>query len=173
LGAHDRAVVLARGFVEQQVRLAREMRRIAETKTCVALACASIEEYGVRLGLTARDARQLVALGHALDEAPAATTGPGAAESSSPAGAPATVGEAVLAGVISVEKAALAGLLLAPPGLLREGENAVAIATSQPVRRVEAILRQVTERPPPAGGRARDDAAVRAPPCAAIGTALG
>src|SRR5688572_23000273 len=66
-GAHQRAVGWSRRFVEAQVGLARELCRIDATKTYVAFHCASIEEYGTRLGLTARDTRQLVDLGHALD----------------------------------------------------------------------------------------------------------
>lgn len=140
--AHERAKVLARQFVESQVALARELLRIALTKTFVALDCASIDEYGVRLGLTPRDARSLVDLGRALD-VPTDVGGPpepGAETSASP-----TVAQAVLAGEMSVPQATLAGRLLSKPELLREGEDAVVIATSQPARNVHALIREREE----------------------------
>lgn len=153
---HERAKVLARQFVESQVVLARELVRIALTRTFVALDCASIEEYGVRLGLTPHDARSLVDLGRALDlPSGAGEPSTGCATGTPPPangedalaarGNSPTVADAVLAGAMSVPQATLAGRLISKPELLHEGENAVAIATSQPARRVHALIREREE----------------------------
>jgi hypothetical protein len=145
--AHARAVEWARRFVEAQVGLAREMSRIDGTKTYVAYDCASIEEYGVRLGLSVRDARQLVDLGHALDlaatpelAARVARAEEGATEGRAPVASP-TVADVILAGVLSAERGAAAGRLAAAPELLRAGEDPVALATAGSMRDVRATLR--------------------------------
>jgi hypothetical protein len=162
-GAHERAVALGRRYVELQVGLARELSRIEATKTYVAHECVSIEEYGVRwVGVAARDARQLVDLGRALDaaattaiaEAMAGERGAAAGDepdalpetppeppSDAPSAQVPTVADAVLAGALSVERAALAGRFVADPELIRDGENAVALATAGSLTQVRATLR--------------------------------
>jgi hypothetical protein len=136
--AHERAVAHGREVVAAEVHLARALRTVADTKTFVAFGCASIEEYGVRLGRTHAETRRLVRLSYALEAPPLAAWQ--ANEST-----PKTVEQAVLGGDLSIECASLAGRLLATPGLLREGENAIELASTMPTRRMRDLVRARVE----------------------------
>lgn len=158
-GAHARAVALGSRFVEVRVELARELLRIEVTKTYVVHDCVSIEEYGARfIGIAARDAREIVDLGRALDVAPApelarslgvaaagaepvAGTG---AESGAGAGAATvgvTVADAVRAGALSIERAAAVGRIVRTPGVVRDGEDPVALAMAGSMHQVRTMIR--------------------------------
>jgi hypothetical protein len=138
LGAHESAVSHARSFVEAQLLLARDLLRIDATRTYTEIGCASIEEYGVRIGVSATDARRLVDLGRSLDVAPPSTVNANSVP-------PANVEEAVRQGLLSAQKASLAGRLLGDPRLLRPDENAVDLVAKSSVRRILDLIRERRE----------------------------
>ncbi|MCE9634081.1 MAG: HNH endonuclease [Planctomycetes bacterium] len=155
--AHESAVVLGRRFVVLRLDLARELLRIETTRTFVAHDCVSIEEYGARyVGISARDARELVDLGRALDVAPAPQTaramgvvpsGGGEAVATEQgtvteaAEASMTVADAVRAGALSVERAAAVGRMIKTPGLVHDGEDPVALAMAGSMHQVRTTIR--------------------------------
>jgi hypothetical protein len=171
---HAAVVGVAPRLVAVRVEAARAMLQVERTRTYVAHQCASIEEYGVRfLGVSAREARDLVDLGRALDAPPTAAVvaavesaraeegaevasseggsadaGTSATEEIEPHAAPVaavTVADAVLAGALSVERAVAAGQFLRKPDLLRDGEDPVALAMSGSMRQVRWTIRSREE----------------------------
>jgi hypothetical protein len=174
--AHEAVVGVAPRLVAVRVEAARAMLRVERTRTYVAHQCASIEEYGVRfLGVSAREARDLVDLGRALDAPPTAavvaavesarardvaggssmhvgragaavgTNSTDAAETDAAPVASVTTTDAVLIGALSVERAVAAGQFLRKPDLLRDGEDHVALAMSGSMRQVRWTIRSREE----------------------------
>lgn len=148
------AAVIAAEYLDVRLRFARALLRIERGRTYALSACASIVQYAVRLGVPASEARALVDLGRAL-EAPLPTSAPpadGSPEGCGDGGARASVEERIRSGHLAVESAAVAGRLLAEPGLLRPGEDwlqkAEALRPSELRREVQARVEAVAQGTP-------------------------
>lgn len=143
-----RAAAIAAEYLDVRLRFARALLRIERGRTYALSACASIVQYAVRLGVPANEARALVDLGRAL-EAPV-PAGDVAADAGAEGGARGSVEERIRSGHLAVENAAVAGRLLAEPGLLRPGEDwlrqAETLRPSELRREVQARVEAVAQR---------------------------
>lgn len=147
----ERAVAaIAAEYLDVRLRFARALLRIERGRTYALSACASIVQYAVRLGVPASEARALVDLGRAL-EAPV-PAGEGAAEAGSDGAARGSVEDRIRSGHLGVENAAVAGRLLAEPGLVRPGEDwlrrAETLRPSELRREVQSRVEAVAQGTP-------------------------
>jgi hypothetical protein len=86
------------------IEAGRALLRIERSGHHRATGCASIGEYGERMGLSARDARQFLAMARAMESSPA-------------------LEERFRAGLVSAQAAALMDRVLREPGFVRAGDN--------------------------------------------------
>jgi hypothetical protein len=106
--------------------LARHFAAIDDAAAYVFEGCASIGEWGWRRGYTAVEARELVALGHALE-------------------ASSEVATAFLEGRVTGPAAAVVGRALADPCLVRPGDTWLAWAEHEPIKDLRRRLRERLE----------------------------
>ncbi len=141
---------IAAEYLDVRLRFARALLRIERGRTYALSACASIVQYAVRLGVPASEARALVDLGRAL-EAPVPAD-EGASEAGGDGTARGSVEERIRSGHLGVENAAVAGRLLAEPGLVRPGEDwlrkAELLRPSELRREVQARVEAVAQGTP-------------------------
>lgn len=107
-----------------QIRLARAFAQIDASAAFVFSGCASIVEYGRTLGYSAFEARTLTHLGKTLAAVPDAEA-------------------RVRDGDVKIEAAAAIGRIVADPDFLREGDDWLQAAASEPLR---VLRRRIRER---------------------------
>ncbi len=123
-GVDDRVAGDVAALRELQLRLARDLAKIDENAHFVFSGCASVVEYGVKLGLSAAEVRTLSNLGKTLAVAPEAEP-------------------RIRSGKISVEAAAVIGRVFARPEIIRPGDDWLLAAASNPIR---MLRRKVKKR---------------------------
>lgn len=107
-----------------QIDLARDLARIDASAHFVYSGCASVVEYAVSLGFGASEARVLTNLGKTLEASPDAEA-------------------RIRSGEITVEAAAAIGRIFACPAVLREGDDWLEAAATEPLR---ALRRRIKQR---------------------------
>ena len=123
-GLDERLAAALEVLRDAQIQTARGLALADESAHFVFSGCASIVEYALRLGFGAAEARTLTNLGKTLAAAPEAEG-------------------RVRRGEITVYAASLIGRVLSCPAMLREGDDWLAAAASEPLH---VLRRRVRER---------------------------
>ena len=135
------AAEIAAEYLDVRLRLARVLLRIERGRTYALTQCSSVVQYAVRLGIPTSEARTLVDLGRALEADVAVVEATASGEA--PAAPGPSVEERIRSGVLHPENAAVAGRILAKPGLIQPGEDWIRKAETL---RAPDLRRQVQAR---------------------------